>query len=356
MTKGSKGQCSVEGCMREHKARGYCCVHYQQAKRGLPLVAEIVTRARYAEGDPCSVEDCSEPVKSLGLCRKHYARFKRHGHTEQTRVRGACSIDGCEELTVAKGLCRKHYYRNLRTGSTDDPEPLGPLVARRCMVGNCQNIVVAREMCQTHYMRWQRHGDVLPTRAADWGSREKHPLYSTWNYLVRFRSLDICDRWGDLWAFVEDLGDSRPSMNHTLARRDDDLPLGPDNFYWVAPRVSGNTAEKKKAAADNSRQWRIANLDKAIDGELRKKYGIGLAEYAEMLEAQNGACDICHQPETRVDHRTKKVSRLAVDHDHKTGVVRALLCHGCNNALGAFGDDQDRIKAALAYLERHRQG
>lgn len=64
-----------------------------------------------------------------------------------------------------------------------------------------------------------------------------------------------------------------------------------------------------------------------------------------MVTAQGGVCAICEQPEPK--------KRLAVDHDHTTGAVRALLCSKCNVALGLMSDDPARLRVAAHYLETH---
>ena len=56
--------------------------------------------------------------------------------------------------------------------------------------------------------------------------------------------------------------------------------------------------------------------------------GVTPAEYARMLAAQNGHCALCPN--------TPKTRRLSVDHDHRTGAVRGLLCYRCNRALPAY--------------------
>jgi hypothetical protein len=79
---------------------------------------------------------------------------------------------------------------------------------------------------------------------------------------------------------------------------------------------------------------------------LKRKYGLTLAQYDAMLEAQGGVCAICRQP--RPEERT-----LHVDHDHETGAIRGLLCFTCNNALGNFRDEPELFHAAAQYLDRH---
>jgi len=63
-------------------------------------------------------------------------------------------------------------------------------------------------------------------------------------------------------------------------------------------------------------------------------------------------CAICEKPETA--KRNGKVLPLSVDHDHKTGKPRALLCAGCNRGIGLFADDPDRLEAAARYLRQHQ--
>lgn len=87
------------------------------------------------------------------------------------------------------------------------------------------------------------------------------------------------------------------------------------------------------------------------DAGLRNKFGITLAEYGEMLVKQGGVCAICERAET--DTRNGKVKALAVDHDHETGVVRALLCVACNTGLGKFRDDPELLLKAKKYLDHH---
>lgn len=77
--------------------------------------------------------------------------------------------------------------------------------------------------------------------------------------------------------------------------------------------------------------------------QLQKKYSITEEIYDGIFKAQNGVCSICkcHQ----------RYKRLAVDHDHKTGQVRGLLCENCNRGLGRFFDSSLRLRRAAEYIE-----
>ncbi len=74
-----------------------------------------------------------------------------------------------------------------------------------------------------------------------------------------------------------------------------------------------------------------------------RKYGITNRQYDLMLNLQRGGCWICRRPPAK--------RRLAVDHCHKTGRVRGLLCFRCNRGVRWFDENPGRLRRAAAYLE-----
>lgn len=74
--------------------------------------------------------------------------------------------------------------------------------------------------------------------------------------------------------------------------------------------------------------------------------GVSDEDYARMLAGQGGGCAICGAP--------PKTRRLHVDHDHKTGAVRGLLCFRCNRALPTYAT-VDWLKKAADYLAVYGQ-
>lgn len=91
------------------------------------------------------------------------------------------------------------------------------------------------------------------------------------------------------------------------------------------------------------REYRKKNLRYQHAMNLRK-YGITLQDYDEMYAAQNGKCAICG---TDVPGGP---GRFSVDHCHKSGRVRALLCTWCNCGLGNFKDNPARLEKAAKYI------
>lgn len=135
-----------------------------------------------------------------------------------------------------------------------------------------------------------------------------------------------------------------------------------DEFYVLgisktAKTKDGRYGECKVCNRTRAREWqrrmRATDPRQAVSASIRSRHGITLDQYEELLASQGGRCAICGTTEPG-----GRGTRFAIDHDHAccpdTGscgkCVRALLCSGCNTGLGQFGDDVDRMLAAVAYL------
>lgn len=92
---------------------------------------------------------------------------------------------------------------------------------------------------------------------------------------------------------------------------------------------------------------------KARKNLLSSMYNITEEDYSQMIFVQNGVCAICNLPETII--RNGKIQNLSVDHDHKTGRVRGLLCAKCNYGIGYFMDNKDLLMRAIQYLSSNEE-
>jgi hypothetical protein len=82
------------------------------------------------------------------------------------------------------------------------------------------------------------------------------------------------------------------------------------------------------------------------DIRLQVRYGIGEEAYKALEQAQNYGCKICG-----VDAADQPGGVLDVDHDHKTGRIRGLLCHNCNVLLGHAKENPVILLKAIQYLK-----
>lgn len=103
--------------------------------------------------------------------------------------------------------------------------------------------------------------------------------------------------------------------------------------------------QSARGKAASSQYYALPSVKEAKrNGHLRRTYGLSESQYKRLLMTQNGVCGICSTP-------PKPSSYLCVDHNHKTGKVRGLLCKACNNILGNALDDATRLRNAITYLE-----
>ena len=122
----------------------------------------------------------------------------------------------------------------------------------------------------------------------------------------------------------------------------------------------------KERLAEYQRQYRKKNKEKLkaikkaymvsrkeekkkYDRQRRLKlgYGMSIGDYERMLIDQDGRCSICGKP----PHEGRS---LHVDHNHKTGEIRKLLCFSCNSLIGYAKENTEILKMAILYLENHK--
>jgi len=109
-----------------------------------------------------------------------------------------------------------------------------------------------------------------------------------------------------------------------------------------------NRPEVKKRSAEWAKDYwkRMYTPKTKLNERLKNTYDITLAEYEKIVEKQNGVCAICQKA------NNVKGQRLGVDHDHKTGKIRGLLCNHCNKGISGFRDNPTLLSRAVTYLRK----
>lgn len=132
----------------------------------------------------------------------------------------------------------------------------------------------------------------------------------------------------------------------TLALTSEYFRVRPHDGRWENDCRICTRKDRAVYAAD----YRTKHPQKVVDAKLKCTYGLSLKEYDEKLEKQNGVCAICFK--VNVPTNKGAFERLSVDHDHKTGQVRDLLCRKCNMEVGVFEKNRDRLQR---YIEKFKK-
>lgn len=106
-------------------------------------------------------------------------------------------------------------------------------------------------------------------------------------------------------------------------------------------------AKYREKSKERRKVYYQENKDKFRDRRFLKKFGITLDEYNKIFEEQNGCCVICEK------HQIEFERALAVDHNHKTGEVRGLLCTYCNMGIGQLNENIEVLERAIKYLKKY---
>ena len=125
-----------------------------------------------------------------------------------------------------------------------------------------------------------------------------------------------------------------------------------DEFFNNKAKKDGKQSYCK--SCDNARRaaWAKANPEKEAANkrriDLKRRYGITVEQYDEMLAEQGGRCACCGTD-------TPGGNGWQVDHCHDSDELRGILCHSCNVGIGHLGDNVDGVWQAMLYLVKHER-
>ena len=186
------------------------------------------------------------------------------------------------------------------------------VVTRPCSVEDCDRKHVARGWCKRHYRSWQQHGDPLAAADRSQVFTDTHKL---------------CPDCGETKLLAEFSPDSATSSGRAT--------------YCKRCQCKRASAGLKRRTTEQIEQARLRRRRRTVE----RGYGITLEQYDAILAAQGGGC-VCG-----ARHPGGRWRHFHVDHDHATGRVRGVLCHGCNTALGLADEDPHRLRVLADYLE-----
>jgi hypothetical protein len=301
--------CVFKDCDHPAKGRGDLCGgHREQQRRGKELMP---LRSRRLPGSPfCSFEGCQNRHKANGLCYSHY-RQQREGKQLNPLRRyssgEACSLEGCENPHSANSLCDGHNQQR-RAGSA--LRPLRQAKKRaRCEFDGCPRPSrgVGGGLCSGHQQQ-KRLGK--PLKALLPFKKKSDPMAR--DERGRKRCVTCAE-----WLPVEAFNQSKSG----------------------ADRLAGHCRACTR--------WRL----------IEYKYGLTRAQYENMLTEQGYMCAGCRV--TPIGGPSEDVRATHIDHDHSCcptertcgECTRALLCRGCNTALGYLKESPVRARNLAAYIE-----
>jgi hypothetical protein len=187
-----------------------------------------------------------------------------------------------------------------------------------CIVFKCEKRVFGHGYCNMHYKRWRKTGDPGPATTL------KRTSCSVVDCPEPHCGLGFCNTH---WARFKATG----KVPTTLIRRyGEEKPICPRLFCSKPVSTKGLCL----------RHYSRLKIYKTYESSFTWQ------DYDALWTKQGGSCAICSS-ELLWDAKSTHV-----DHDHKTGKIRGLLCGLCNQGLGSFRDDLGLLKLAIKYLKK----
>lgn len=273
-------------------------------------------------------------------------------------AQGTCSVKGCTRTRHARGWCKAHYLRWRRYGDPD-ALPEREMTCRQCETtwtwvaksGNhkpmlCPACLTTHKFChKCHQSRplseWHinRESDAGKIVQCKWCRAREPKQYTCGNCETEFYRTDrggrqatthLCDRCETAYKWCSRCDSIKRHSAFSIAQ------------------------DKRTHLVSHCRMCQSVAYSRLTGSARRKrvlsKYGLTLEQWAVLHDQQGGCCAICGQAPAN-----GRWHILHIDHDHRTGRIRGLLCHNCNLGIGNFQDNADMLECAARYL-RSRSG
>jgi Recombination endonuclease VII len=239
-----------------------------------------------------------------------------------------CSVVECDRGAGYLGLCSTHrrYQREGR-----DLRPFGrpspnSYAGRTCEFPGCDRPMNSKRLCVAHHKQLRKGRQLSPI-----GDKEA---------IAAIRRA----YWDGLTP-EERVERMKPAMAN-LSKRGEDWVKANSEAQAAAWREGRIRFDDRRCAMCEALFRPGSGVQIYCGAACRSanrravRYGLTRPEMVAIERSHAGACAIC-----------RRETKLVVDHDHKTGKVRGLLCSTCNTGLGKLGDNADRLRQAIQYLE-----
>ena len=133
-----------------------------------------------------------------------------------------------------------------------------------------------------------------------------------------------------------------------LANKRQRYATDPQKYIGMVQRWQAANPERVRASRkQRNARPEVKRLQR--DAYYQRTYGISADVFDRLLQEQNGCCAICCA-------RPTDIAQMHLDHDHRNGQLRGLLCFNCNQGLGQFRDDPSLLLRAIVYLRQRVDG
>jgi len=314
----------------------------------------VISRMQHKPAvNPCTVLECTRSAVSSGYCNIHYQRVHRWGNTLGKELKCVVCGNDFYQKSGRQKTCTKSCSNQLMKSTRMKWRSKQHSVRKKRPCSECGKTFMAKtsQLTCSKVCRALRLGRYESERA-DARRRTPKPRKCAWCETL-FTPLTHAKTCSEKCRAL--YTKARRGANGQELKRRKCVVCG---LGFKVGRLNNKTitcsAKCRGIRADENQKHRYLARKGTRRGKVLRAQNLGRRfrlteeDYTNMLAAQSGKCAICGTTEPGT------AGVFAIDHDHKTGQVRGLLCRSCNVGIGNLKDAPRLLRAAIQYLEENR--